>query len=148
MAKSENKASEQETLDPIDVRLDRILSKYVSIWLFSILFGSTSALLFSFSTTRVNDASRTFALLILILEYTGAMFSIAALFLLFRYFSVYISKTFFSTSSSLEDEALLKRRGQGFLQNAFYFLLIAYTVKILVFVTNQVFTSLGSSVLF
>ena len=74
--------------------LNGVLGKYVSVWLWSILFGANSALLYSFASMRLDRPWGSLGLLLAIPFAIGALFGLIALFYLLRYLTRYLLPVF------------------------------------------------------
>ncbi|HEX8149817.1 MAG TPA: hypothetical protein VF591_21735 [Pyrinomonadaceae bacterium] len=93
----EGKTRDQE--HSLDERIDGLLAKYVSVWLWSILFGTSITLSFSFIGYRSQDKWGSLGLLLALLLVIGFSGAITSLVYLFYYLKDYLIPTFFPTET-------------------------------------------------
>src|SRR5829696_4475003 len=87
-----------------DSRIDRLLAKYVTVWLWSILFGTSIGLGYAFIEYRPREKWGVLGFLLLLLLLLGSFATLIALFRLFTYLSKFLIPTFFG----LEEKAMEK----------------------------------------
>lgn len=79
----------------LDERIDRVLAKYVSVWLWSILFGTSISLSFSFISYRPAEKWGPLGLLLAVLLIIGFIFAVSSLVYQFYYLKNFLIPTFF-----------------------------------------------------
>jgi hypothetical protein len=79
----------------LDERIDRVLAKYVSVWLWSILFGTSISLSFSFISYRPADKWGALGFLLAALLIVGFVFAVSSLVYQFYYLKDFLIPTFF-----------------------------------------------------
>ena len=79
----------------LDERIDRVLAKYVSVWLWSILFGTSISLSFSFISYRPTEKWGPLGLLLAALLILGFIFAVSSLIYQFYYLKEFLLPTFF-----------------------------------------------------
>lgn len=110
--------------------LDKLLSKYISIWIWSILFGTASALTYSIFSTRPFEKWGTLSILFVVI-YAYLIVSLIMTWLnLYKYLVRYIVPKFFPLQESEQDEFKLNRMA-FFLKQSFTYLFIAAFLRIL-----------------
>ena len=80
----------------LDQRIDRVLNKYVAVWLWSILFGSASAVAYTLVIFRPRDGWGPLTPVILALLVLSGLATLVALWFLYRYFVRFLIPIFFS----------------------------------------------------
>jgi len=98
---------EPEKQENQENQFDRILSKYISIWIWSILFGGTATITLTLLNTvpRGRDWSSLSYIFIAILSY-GLIFMLMSWFSLYKYLISYILPKFFPSE---DQEVKLKK---------------------------------------
>jgi hypothetical protein len=123
---------------------DRLLHKYLGVWLWSILFGSTSGVVFSLT----NIGGRSWQMIGLILIIPGiaaAGAAIAALLALYRGLSEFLLPTFFgSEAAGTSTGAPNPAKYAYYLRRAFIYLIVAAGCRLLASLVELLLNSFGS----
>lgn len=111
-------------------RLDRLLSKYVAVWLWSIAFGGTSTLAYNFIGSSFGGGDwGTLSLALAALAALGMLLIAVAWLSLYYFFSRYLLPSFFHTLT-VERQAELSERGADQLARAVRFMIFAGLVSL------------------
>jgi len=103
---------------PWEKAVDRVLQKYVVVWLWSILFGSSSTIIYSFVTFVSREKWGMLGLLLVALMASAGLCALGALVALMQYLTRYLIPSFFSDvgrEASPRQAAFLLKRAIGFL---------------------------------
>jgi hypothetical protein len=84
--------------------LEKLLSKYIAVWLWSILFGANSALIYSLVNYRA-DKWGSYGLALAMLVTLSAVFVFSSFFTLLRYLRYFLLPSVFGPSESKGDGA-------------------------------------------
>jgi hypothetical protein len=110
--------------------LDKLLRKYISIWIWSILFGTASALTYSIFSTRPFERWGTLSVLFVAIYAYLIVALILAWLYLYKYLVKYILPKFFPLQESEQNEFELNKMA-FFLKRSFTYLFIAAFLRIL-----------------
>ncbi|EGQ9138113.1 MULTISPECIES: hypothetical protein [Vibrio] len=133
-----------ESLRPEEVengaaaKLDILLRKYLSVWLWSILFGGATTLTFSLSSIRDYEKWG------ILTSVTSLLFVISILFLfiswltLFKFLKGYLIEVVFVGSDTSDSEEKRKKFGR-YLSTSFYALIMAGIVRLMIELSKQIF---------
>jgi hypothetical protein len=146
---------------PSSVNLDNLLDKYITVWIWSVLFGASSGLVISLITYRTDarwGPLNAILLLFLIISIVAAVISWRALM---RYMSVYLIPKFllhqFSTRTEKKsddkaqqdeskplstDELEAERKAADSLRRAFEYLVIAAGARVVITLLEMAYSSL------
>jgi hypothetical protein len=102
--------------------LDRLLSKYILVWLWSILFGASSGLTYTLIEYRPERWGQ-LALPLLLLSFLGILSAFASLISLIHYLLRYLIPSLFH-ADPVPEELALKAAGV-YLKRASWFLVFA-----------------------
>ena len=116
-----------------------ILNKYISVWIWSILFGATTGLLMSFITIDYfRDRWYALGIIFIFFILLGSILILLAGLNLYKYFKRFIIPTFLLKKESVDIEKYSKN-----LINAFLFIILSTVVRIIVSIINLAFITLG-----
>ena len=133
---------EKATSRPIPNRLDRLLSKYVAVWLWSITFGGTSTLAYNFIGFSFGKyAWGTLSLPLAVLAAIGMLLIGIAWMSLYSYFDRYLLPSFFF-GLSIEQQEELSKSAAVKLARAVRFTILAGMVSLLSAILRTGFSGL------
>jgi hypothetical protein len=143
-AGAESKNSTDNESDQIDLncRIDRVLSKYISVWLWSILFGVNSGLTFSYLSSTFRDWGSLSILLVAILA-IAVIFSIQAWRYLLSYLTRYLLPKFFSPRRMrlTEDSEQFEERAAYDLRRAALAMFVVASFRAVAEITDLLFAA-------
>lgn len=129
--------TENEKKDELELKLDALLRKYLSVWLWSILFGGVTTL--TFSLVNIRDYEKWGALTTV----TGMLLAVSIIFLiiawmtLFQFLKSYLIETVFV---GREEDNHEKREKYGkYLSMSFYALIVAGILRLMIELSKQIF---------
>jgi hypothetical protein len=118
--------------------LNELLKKYLSVWLWSILFGATTGLTYSLVGIRDVGKWGELSAAIVLLMTINIAFLIIAWSALFRFFKGYLIPGVFlgeKEPSTLEN----KRKSGEYLTRCFYALIMAGVFRLIIELSKQIF---------
>lgn len=135
--------------DPIYVAgADRLMNKYLAVWLWSVLFGSNVSVVFSLMNLGAAAMWKQLGLVLLIPGAAGALFAIYALVMLYRAMTQYLLPRFFGYWADRkippETEADPKRFAY-LLHRAFSSLVVAAACRLITALTDLILGALSGS---
>jgi hypothetical protein len=141
----EPSSSKTPETPPVLEAADRILSKYVAVWLWTIFFGLNSGLSYNYlsffmQATQYNNArsygsgpgpfpSDVLRVVVPTAYGLGAVASIGAWIFLYLFFSVYLLPVVFLGTTGVSEERR-RRGGARFLNRAYLLLLVAGVIRL------------------
>jgi uncharacterized membrane protein len=132
----------------MEINLDKILSKYVSVWIWSILFGANSYIISSFINYRKyfnNDSLQFEAFVILLfMLIVGSIFAIVAYWQLFTYLSRYLIPRFF-TQEIKEDDINYHTLASAKLKKVLIAIILTFLCRILLVILDLTFDYLSAN---
>lgn len=133
----------------LERQIDHVLSRYVSVWLWSLLFGADTTLVFSIGGFfRSGGAWRQLTVLIGLSLFIAAILALACMYSLFLFFSKLLIPEFFNRSwvkrDSKDDSYAFQEinREADRLKHAFSFLLYGFAFVLFAAVLQFVFASI------
>lgn len=128
-----------EKTDELGKRYEPLLGKYVSVWLWSILFGSITGVGYSFSSYRPFDTRFRISLLLSALLFLiGALAALSALLALYRALVRYLLPQF------VMHEEGDPRLFADSLRHALYMFIIAVITRVIMALVDALLTGLGA----
>jgi hypothetical protein len=124
--------------DPAD-RWDALLSKYVRVWLWSVLLGTTSALSYSYVNVHFDRPWGSLASLPLLLMVLGTTAAFASWFNLLAYLRMEIIPTFFTPPGDRRKDWETTSRASRQLVMAYQFFLISALTRLSLVVSDLLF---------
>lgn len=128
---------------PTTATLDRLLSKYVHVWLWSILFGSNTGVLYAYVAYRSDTTWGGLSVLPVALLLMGVVASLAALSQLFRYLKNFLLPQFFSSSEAAEFTSMRLPATRALAQ-AFSYFIISIVIRMLLVAVDILFAAFRS----
>ena len=125
--------------DSLDSRIDAVLNKYVAVWLWSILFGTSVGALHMFTSSGFGRFGKA-DLLIVPLILLGGVFSLMSLARLFRYLFSSLLPAFKVGGTN---DILGPGSGSQLLFSATRWLLLSYITALFLGLAQHVLTGLG-----
>ncbi len=119
-----NKKEIRHEKEPDKNHFDTILSKYVSVWIWSILFGGTATItltLFNLAP-RGRDWNNLSIVFIIILLY-GLAFVFMSWYSLYKYLIFYIIPKFFKLDEKRDDDYSKMKKSPFYLRRSFLYLM-------------------------
>lgn len=104
--------------------LEKLLSKYIAVWIWSILFGASSGLIYSLIEYRPEKWGQ-LAVTLLLFSAIGIVFAFLSLILLIRYLIKILLPTIFRSSDSAQIDSKLSLLSVAYLSRATWFLVFA-----------------------
>jgi hypothetical protein len=125
---------------------NRLLSKYSTIWIWSIIVGLNSGLTYTFYSFRVGNFGVQITTLLIsfyLMAFTFSLFTWSRLYKILKYL---ILPTLFEDSESISKEIDYRRNeiSRYFVSSAFKFLIVAMTFKFFAFVVELLMNALKS----
>lgn len=127
---------EKKTIDT--EKLDSLLRKYLSVWLWSILFGGATTLTFSLVNIRDYEQWGALTSVTSMLLTISIVFLIIAWMTLFQFLKSYLINTVFVGHDEQDDAQNRKRYGK-YLSMSFYSLIMAGIVRLMIELSKQIF---------
>lgn len=124
--------------EKIEDKIDRLLSKYISVWVWSILFGTTIGLIYTFLNYRPSDRWGTLTLLLIILVVIGSVSAGMALICQLPYLTRIMIPTFFLGIVNSEEETTLQVRK---LRKSVSFIILALILRLTMVLVELGFSS-------
>ena len=118
--------------------LDRLLSKYLSIWLWSILFGGATTLTFSLTNVRGYENWGALSQVISLLMAVAIVFVIIAWLTLFSFLKQHIIPGLFLRDESTFEQDNLRKNAR-YLTMAFYSLIMSGIVRLMMELSKSMF---------
>lgn len=116
--------------------ISRLLSKYVIIWVWTILVGLSSGLVISFIDYRLYDFNwGEFCFIVLFPIIVGLMAAIISLYLLARFLKLYIISIFLMERTLSEDDL---RKYSQYLKLSFYFFILSTSMRAFLIIVNTI----------
>lgn len=123
----------------VDVEnLDTLLRKYLSVWLWSILFGGATTLTFSLVNIRDYEKWGTLTTVISMLLTISIVFLIIAWMTLFQFLKSYLIGTVFVGRTEKDNEEEREKYGK-YLSMSFYALIMAGILRLMIEISKQIF---------
>jgi hypothetical protein len=120
---------------------DRLLNKYVAVWLWSIIFGATTGVIYSFLNFRT-DRWGWFGLLMLIPIILAFLAYLLSSHRLYKALKCYLLPKFFLPSFiDNEENSILFI---DYIKQSFYFFIVAVSFRLLISILEIIFGALGS----
>jgi hypothetical protein len=115
----------------METNFDKLLNKYISVWLWSILFGAASGLTYSIFSTRPFEKWGMLSTLFTAIYAYLICAIILTWFYLYRFLKGFIIPRFFPTTDEIIDDKILNRK-MKLLNMAFLSLLFATVLRVLI----------------
>ena len=132
--------TESKTLED---RIDRSLSKYLLVWVWSVLFGASTTLFYTFIASRTSENWGPLNLLLLLLIFIGLLAAIASNLALLTFLKIYlIPKFLLTTPRDADDEDEINRKSARLLRSAFTYMIFGAVVRVLMVIAELGFSSL------
>jgi hypothetical protein len=122
----------------LDTRIDRVLNKYVFVWVWSVLFGTATGAALTFANYRPFGRYRSAQLLLGGLVAIGGLFTLLSVYDLYRFLIRALLPMFTQGQSGELDD-----RGRRLLSAAVRNLLAALTLGLIVIILQYVFGGLA-----
>jgi hypothetical protein len=122
----------------LDTRIDKVLNKYVFVWVWSVLFGTATGAALTFANYRPFGHYKAAQLLLGTLVAMGGLFTIVSVYELYL-FLVRVLLPMFSQGESGE----LSDRGRRLLSGAVRNLLAAFALGLIVIIVQYIFGGLA-----
>jgi hypothetical protein len=121
--------------------IDRLLSKYVLVWLWSILFGASTGLSYSFMAYRPYDSWGSMGFLLVALLAVGILCTCWSWLFLFRYLTRYLVPKFFAPDETGE-RGKLRYPPAVLLKRAFLLMIVAVLARLSLQLVELLYLSL------
>lgn len=130
--------------EKIPSEIDKILSKYISVWLWSILFGSVTAVGYSFLGYDLRENWGELSVLLFAIIMLGMSCIFISIFSLYLYLIKYIIPRFlFSEHTCFSGPHVMEKAGR-WLRRAFLGLMLAILFRLSITTVGLLLRSLGS----
>lgn len=113
-----------------DSNLDKILKKYISVWIWSIIFGAAYSLTSNIFLTKSFDKWGPLSILFILIYTYLVIFLLLSWINLYRYLVRFILPKFFLLKNELDENET--KLTNNFLRRSFMFLIIAAFLRILI----------------
>lgn len=130
------------TLDPLDVRIDRVLNKYMSVWLWSIVFGAATGVSLTFANYRVFGEWSRLGIVLVPLVAIGGLAALMSWYFLLQYLVMFLLPLFFSHATDYTENTDLQYRGAKLLRQAVRSLLLSLAAGIVAAIFQLVFSAI------
>lgn len=130
----ENQNHKNDTMD----KMEKLLSKYISVWLWSILFGGATTLTFSLANVRSYEKWGILSLVIGIIMAFAITFVIIAWLTLFRFLKAHIVPGLFLGDKRVFELKNLERSGR-YLTMSFYALVLSGITRLMMELVKSFF---------
>ena len=127
--------------DRLEDRIDTLLSKYLLVWIWSVLFGASTTLFYSFIASRTSESWGPLDLLLLILVAIGLLATVTSNLALFRFLTIYLIPKFL-LPSRINDEDYINRKSAALLRSAFLYMILGAVVRVCMVIAELIFSSL------
>ena len=127
----------------LEYKVDGFLSKYLLVWIWSVLFGASTGLFYSFIAYRSSESWGPLDLLLLVLVIFGLFATVSSNLALFRFLTVFLIPKFLPSDkrSDTEDYQLNHLSGR-LLKNAFFYMIVGAVIRVSMVLGELVFSSL------
>lgn len=115
----------------METNFNKLLNRYISVWLWSILFGAASGLTYSIFTTRPFEKWGVLSTLFIVIFVYLIISIIITWLYLYRFLKSYIIPRFFPTTDEEIDDKILNKK-MNLLNLSFLSLLIATILRVLI----------------
>jgi hypothetical protein len=127
--------------DKLENRIDNLLSKYLLVWIWSVLFGASSGLFYSFVGFGSSRPWGPLNLLLAILAAISLLSLVISNLALFRFLTLYLIPKFLVTSIK-EDEDRVNHKSAILLRSAFAYMIFGAVARVLMTLAELIFSSL------
>lgn len=127
------------------VSLDNLLSKYIAVWIWSILFGALSGVTYSFLGGYYEISNWGPLSLLLVIEVSiGLLASIGAWLYMFQYLVKYIVPRFVHNSWIEQDSQELNTHSVYWIRQVFLLIILALAMRLVMELSMLIFSVLQS----
>jgi glucan phosphoethanolaminetransferase (alkaline phosphatase superfamily) len=130
--------TEENKTDVNAKNLDALLRKYLSVWLWSILFGGATTLTFSLVNIRDYEKWGMLTSVTSMLLAISIVFLVIAWMALFQFLKTYLIGTVF-VGRDEEDDSKKREKSGRYLSMSFYALIMAGILRLMIELTKQIF---------
>lgn len=124
----------------LENRIDNLFSKYLLVWIWSVLFGASNGLFYSFIAFRTSERWGPLDLLLLILATMGLLVLVASNLALFRFLTIYLLPKFLPDNKTEYDD--VNRKSAYLLRSAFAYMIFGAVARMLMVLVELTFSSL------
>ena len=127
----------------LELKFDLTLSKYISVWIWSILFGANSGVIYTLTSYHSFMKDRFGQIVIGSIIVMSILFSMITYWQLFSYLSRYLIPRFFENSIEKKDKKLHGLAAKK-LKNVVVFVMLTLFLRLLILLFEVIIPALGS----